>query len=149
MTARRIAAKVREYFENRIVASRAPSNGNDRLWLALSRRVHGEPLAVIGSGLGRYEIRDTAHRVAGRDVSAQCAIKATREHMVKKLREPSNDLRGVNRLVVDAIVGVVDLVEAMHYNVAAIQALSRDQGATGRPALPDWCTEASAVQSAS
>ena len=57
--------------------------------------------------------------------------------MVKKLREPSNDLRGVNRLVVDAIVGVVDLVEAMHYNVAAIPRLiakpkrNRTTGITG------------------
>lgn len=57
--------------------------------------------------------------------------------MVKKLREPSADLRGINRLVIGGIVGVVDLVEAMHYNIASIPGLvakpdrDRTTGITG------------------
>jgi hypothetical protein len=57
--------------------------------------------------------------------------------MVKKLREHAGDLRGVNRLVIDGIVGVVDLVEAMHYNIARVPGLiakptqDRTTGITG------------------
>ena len=40
--------------------------------------------------------------------------------MVEKLRVRAADLRGVNRLTIDGIAGVVDLVEAMHYNIAGI-----------------------------
>lgn len=40
--------------------------------------------------------------------------------MVKKLRVHAADLRGVNRLTIDGIVGVVDLVEAMHRNIASV-----------------------------
>jgi pimeloyl-ACP methyl ester carboxylesterase len=40
--------------------------------------------------------------------------------MVKKLSLHAADLRGVNRLTVDAIAGVVDLVEAMHTNIASV-----------------------------
>jgi pimeloyl-ACP methyl ester carboxylesterase len=42
--------------------------------------------------------------------------------MVKR-GEPREDLRGINRLVMNGIVGVVDLVEAMHYNIASIPGL--------------------------
>jgi pimeloyl-ACP methyl ester carboxylesterase len=40
--------------------------------------------------------------------------------MVKKLRIHAADLRGVSRLTIDGIAGVVDLVEAMHYNIASV-----------------------------
>jgi pimeloyl-ACP methyl ester carboxylesterase len=40
--------------------------------------------------------------------------------MVKKLRVHAADLRGINRLTIDGIAGVVDLVEAMHYNIASV-----------------------------
>jgi pimeloyl-ACP methyl ester carboxylesterase len=40
--------------------------------------------------------------------------------VVKKSRVHAADLRGVNRLVIDGIAGVVDLVEAMHYNIASV-----------------------------
>jgi pimeloyl-ACP methyl ester carboxylesterase len=40
--------------------------------------------------------------------------------MVKKLRVGAADLRGLNRLTVDGIAGIVDLVEAMHYNIASV-----------------------------
>jgi len=40
--------------------------------------------------------------------------------MAAKLRVSATDLRGVNRLTIDGIAGVVDLVEAMHYNVASV-----------------------------
>jgi len=54
--------------------------------------------------------------------------------MVNKLPEPRDDLRGINRLVMNGIVGVVDLVEAMHYNIASIPELaatSREDRTTG------------------
>jgi pimeloyl-ACP methyl ester carboxylesterase len=40
--------------------------------------------------------------------------------MVKKLRVGAADLRGLNRLTIDGIAGIVDLVEAMHYNIASV-----------------------------
>src|SRR5271167_4405317 len=40
--------------------------------------------------------------------------------MVKKLRVHGADLRGINRLTIAGIGGVVDLVEAMHHNIASI-----------------------------
>ena len=40
--------------------------------------------------------------------------------MVKKLRVHAADLRGVNQLTIAGIAGVVDLVEAMHHNIAVI-----------------------------
>jgi pimeloyl-ACP methyl ester carboxylesterase len=43
--------------------------------------------------------------------------------MVKKLQVRTADLRGVNRLTIDGIAGIVDLVEAMHYNIASIPGL--------------------------
>ena len=57
--------------------------------------------------------------------------------MVKKLRAHAADLRGVNRLTIDGIVGVVDLVEAMHYNIASVPGIlakpkrGRTTGITG------------------
>jgi len=57
--------------------------------------------------------------------------------MVKKLRVRTADLRGVNRLVIDGIIGVVDVVEAMHYNIASVPGLiarpkgNRETGITG------------------
>jgi len=43
--------------------------------------------------------------------------------MVKKLRVHAADLRGVNRLTIAGIAGVVDLVEAMHHNIASVPRL--------------------------
>ena len=40
--------------------------------------------------------------------------------MIKKLRVDAADLRGLNRLTIDGIAGIVDLVEAMHYNIASV-----------------------------
>jgi pimeloyl-ACP methyl ester carboxylesterase len=40
--------------------------------------------------------------------------------MVKKLRVHAADLRGVNRLTIAGIAGVVDVVEAMHHNIASV-----------------------------
>lgn len=40
--------------------------------------------------------------------------------MVRKLHAPASDLRGLSRLTIDAIAGVVDLVEAMHYNIGSV-----------------------------
>lgn len=40
--------------------------------------------------------------------------------MVDKLRVRAADLSGVNRLAIDGIAGVVDLVEAMHYNIGSV-----------------------------
>ena len=43
--------------------------------------------------------------------------------MVKKLPVHAADLRGVNRLTIAGIAGVVDLVEAMHHNIASVPRL--------------------------
>ena len=57
--------------------------------------------------------------------------------MVKKLRVHAADLRGVNRLTIDGIAGVVDLVEAMHQNIASVPGMrakpkrDRTTGITG------------------
>ncbi len=51
--------------------------------------------------------------------------------MVKKLRVHAADLRGVNRLTIDGIAGIIDLVEAMHYNIASIPGLM-DEPKPGR-----------------
>jgi len=40
--------------------------------------------------------------------------------MAKKLHAPATDMRGLSRLTIDAIAGVVDIVEAMHYNIASV-----------------------------
>jgi pimeloyl-ACP methyl ester carboxylesterase len=40
--------------------------------------------------------------------------------MVKKLRVHAADLRGINRLTIAGIAGVVDVVEAMHHNIASV-----------------------------
>ena len=40
--------------------------------------------------------------------------------MAKNLRAHEGDLRGINRLTIAGIVGVVDLVEAMHHNIASV-----------------------------
>ncbi len=40
--------------------------------------------------------------------------------MVDKLRLHAADLRGISRLTIVGIAGVVDLVEAMHYNIASV-----------------------------
>lgn len=40
--------------------------------------------------------------------------------MVKKLRVHAADLRGVNQLTIAGIAGVVDLVEAMHHQIASV-----------------------------
>jgi pimeloyl-ACP methyl ester carboxylesterase len=57
--------------------------------------------------------------------------------MTNNILERRADLRGVNWLVMNGIVGVVDLVEAMHYNIAGIPGLvanperDRTTGLTG------------------
>ena len=43
--------------------------------------------------------------------------------MVHRLPVVASDLRGVNRLTIAGIVGVVDLVEAMHHNLASVPGL--------------------------
>ncbi len=43
--------------------------------------------------------------------------------MVKRLREHAADLRGLNQLTIAGIAGVVDLVEAMHHNIASVPGL--------------------------
>jgi pimeloyl-ACP methyl ester carboxylesterase len=40
--------------------------------------------------------------------------------MVNKLRVSASDLRGVNQLTIAAFAGVVDLVEAMHHQIASV-----------------------------
>src|SRR6056297_1820654 len=51
--------------------------------------------------------------------------------------DPSADLRGTTRLVVDAIVGVTDIVESMHRNISGLAPLlgpapaSRTTGISG------------------
>ena len=39
---------------------------------------------------------------------------------VKRLHAPGSDLRGLSRLTIDAIAGVVDVVEAMHDSIASV-----------------------------
>jgi len=57
--------------------------------------------------------------------------------MVKKLRVHAADLRGVSRLTIDGIAGIVDLVEAMHYNIGSVPGIlakpkqGRTTGITG------------------
>jgi pimeloyl-ACP methyl ester carboxylesterase len=51
------------------------------------------------------------------------------------------DVRGVNRLIIDGIVGIVDLVEAMHYNIASIPGAppaSKRHRTTGITGLVYW-----------
>lgn len=38
--------------------------------------------------------------------------------MIKKIQVRSSDLRGISRLAIDATVGLTDLVESMHHNIA-------------------------------
>ena len=40
--------------------------------------------------------------------------------MVKMVRVHAANLRGVNRRTIAGVVGVVDLVEAMHHNMASV-----------------------------
>jgi pimeloyl-ACP methyl ester carboxylesterase len=40
--------------------------------------------------------------------------------MVKRIRVHAADLRGINRLTIEGITGVVDMVEAMHRNIASV-----------------------------
>jgi pimeloyl-ACP methyl ester carboxylesterase len=57
--------------------------------------------------------------------------------VAKKLRVHAADLRGINRLTIDGIAGAVDVVEAMHYNIASVPGLlaktkrGRTRGITG------------------
>ena len=57
--------------------------------------------------------------------------------MARRSRLHAADLRGISRLTIDGIAGVVDLVEAMHYNIASVPGLrarsdrSRTSGITG------------------
>ena len=47
--------------------------------------------------------------------------------MVDKLRVCAAELRGINRLTIDAIADVVDVVEAMHTNIARVPILAKRQ----------------------
>ena len=57
--------------------------------------------------------------------------------MVKRPRVGAADLRGLNRLTIDGIAGIVDVVEAMHYNIASVPGIlaepkrGRTTGITG------------------
>jgi pimeloyl-ACP methyl ester carboxylesterase len=57
--------------------------------------------------------------------------------LVKNLRVPAADVRGLNRLTIDGIAAVVDLVEAMHHNIASVPGIhgqpqrDRTTGITG------------------
>jgi pimeloyl-ACP methyl ester carboxylesterase len=51
--------------------------------------------------------------------------------MAKKNHASASDMRGLNRLTIDAIAGVIDLVEAMHYNIASVPGIAR-QSKSGR-----------------
>ena len=58
--------------------------------------------------------------------------------MIEKLREPRDDLRGINRLVINGIAGGVDVVAAMHYNISSIPGLAAKpkRERTNRPHRP-------------
>jgi pimeloyl-ACP methyl ester carboxylesterase len=61
--------------------------------------------------------------------------------MVKKLRLHAADLRGINRLTIAGIVGIVDLVEAMHHNIASVPGMLATSNAartTGITRLVYW-----------
>ncbi len=57
--------------------------------------------------------------------------------MTRQTQPTAADLRGVNRLTIDGIAGVVDLVEAMHHNIASVPGIlakpkrGRTNGITG------------------
>jgi len=57
--------------------------------------------------------------------------------MVTKLHAPASDMRGLNQLTIDAVAGIVNLVEALHYNIASIPGIlgkkkpGRTTGITG------------------
>lgn len=51
--------------------------------------------------------------------------------MARKVRASASDMRGLSRLTVDAIAGVVNLVEAMHYNIASVPG-TRGETKSGR-----------------
>lgn len=57
--------------------------------------------------------------------------------MAKQSHLRSSDLRGISRMTIDAVVGLTDLVEAMHHNIASRSALlgkppaGRTRGITG------------------
>ena len=65
--------------------------------------------------------------------------------MAKKLRVHAADPRGANRLSIDGIAGVVDLVEAMHYNIAGVPGIRAkpETKRAGRPASRAWSIGAS------
>jgi hypothetical protein len=45
--------------------------------------------------------------------------------MLKTNHASASDMRGLNRLTIDAIAGVIDLVDAMHYNIASVPGIAR------------------------
>lgn len=47
--------------------------------------------------------------------------------MAKELHAPASDMRGINQLTIDAVAGVVNLVEALHYNIASIPGIRGKQ----------------------
>lgn len=48
--------------------------------------------------------------------------------MVKNAHLHPSDLRGASRMVIDAIVGITDIVEAMHVNIAQLPGVPRSPG---------------------
>jgi hypothetical protein len=62
------------------------------------------------------------------------------EVAVKKIRKPRDELRGINRLVMAGIAGVVDLVEAMHYNIARIPGLAATSERDRTQGITVWFT---------
>ena len=52
--------------------------------------------------------------------------------MVRKLGTDAAELRGVSRLTIDGIAGIVDVVEAMHYNIASVPSLLAKPTRRGR-----------------
>jgi pimeloyl-ACP methyl ester carboxylesterase len=52
-------------------------------------------------------------------------VTGRRIQPVKRLREHAVDLRGLNQLTIAGIAGIVDLVEAMHYNIASVPGFAK------------------------
>src|SRR5512134_4152702 len=53
-----------------------------------------------------------------RSVMPACAAAGHRAATTRKMRIHHTDLRGVNRLTIDAVAGLTDLVEAVHHTIA-------------------------------
>ena len=56
--------------------------------------------------------------------------------MTRRSRVNAADLRGINRLTIDGIAGVVDLVVAMHFNIASVPGLRARPDPRATPCSP-------------